>query len=99
MKVHKMDHFVLTVEDSERACEFYSGVLGMKVLSFGEGRKALSFGEYKINLHEAVKEFTPNALMPTPGSIDVCLLTETPLDNVIQHLIDHGVPVIEGPVL
>jgi catechol 2,3-dioxygenase-like lactoylglutathione lyase family enzyme len=34
----------------------------------------------------------------TPGSADLCLLTETPLDDVIRHLGNCGVPALEGPV-
>ena len=47
---------------------------------------ALSFGDQKINLHEFGKEFSPHAAFPTPGSADLCLITETPLDQVQLHL-------------
>ena len=40
MKIDWLDHFVLTVKDISVTCEFYSNVLGMNVISFGEGRKA-----------------------------------------------------------
>jgi len=54
--------------------------------TFQGDRKALSFGEQKINLHEAGKEFEPKAKSPTPGSADLCLITKTPLTNVAAHL-------------
>lgn len=44
--------------------DFYSRVLGMSVVSFGQGRKALVFGRQKINLHQIGKEFEPKAKVP-----------------------------------
>jgi len=67
-------------------------------VTFGQGRKALSFGAQKFNLHQAGKEFEPKAAKPTPGSIDLCLITSAPLPEVIGHLVACGVKVEEGPV-
>jgi catechol 2,3-dioxygenase-like lactoylglutathione lyase family enzyme len=58
-----LDHLVLTVKDVDAACRFYSQVLGMNVVTFGEGRKALVFGSQKINLHQQGQEF----LKSNPG--------------------------------
>ena len=41
MKVERLDHLVLTVADVEASCAFYARVLGMEVITFGQGRKAL----------------------------------------------------------
>ncbi|MFW5453317.1 VOC family protein [Thioalkalivibrio sulfidiphilus] len=93
-----LDHLVLTVADIETTCDFYRRVLGMEVVSFGAGRRALSFGTQKINLHQAGQEFEPKAHRPTPGSADLCLLIDTPLETAIRHLERCGVNVLEGPV-
>jgi catechol 2,3-dioxygenase-like lactoylglutathione lyase family enzyme len=98
MKIDSIDHIVLTVRDINATCEFYSRVLGMQVNVFGEGRKALSFGNQKINLHEAGKEFEPKADKPMPGSADICFITCTPLEQVIAHIRSCEVDIIEGPV-
>ncbi|EIJ78092.1 Glyoxalase/bleomycin resistance protein/dioxygenase [Bacillus methanolicus PB1] len=98
MKIIRLDHFVMTVKDIETTCQFYSEILGMEVVAFGNGRIALQFGHQKINLHQVGKEFEPKALKPTPGSIDVCLITETPIENVIEHLKRKKVDIEEGPV-
>jgi catechol 2,3-dioxygenase-like lactoylglutathione lyase family enzyme len=98
MKIDRLDHLVLTVKSIDRTCEFYANVLGMEVVTFGEGRKALAFGTQKINLHETGKEFEPRAQHPTPGSADLCFITSTPLADVIKHLHHHGVEIIEGPL-
>ena len=70
----------------------------MEVVTFGEGRKALHFGEQKINLHERGKAFEPKARTPTPGSADLCFVTRTSLQEVMRHLVACGVVVLEGPV-
>jgi catechol 2,3-dioxygenase-like lactoylglutathione lyase family enzyme len=98
MEIERFDHLVLTVRDIAATCDFYSQVLGMRVISFGGDRKALQFGQQKINLHEHGKEFEPKALVPTPGSADLCLLTRVPLAQVIQYIRSCGVQIIEGPV-
>uniref|UniRef100_A0A8C2B5Z1 Glyoxalase domain-containing protein 5 n=1 Tax=Cyprinus carpio TaxID=7962 RepID=A0A8C2B5Z1_CYPCA len=86
MNISHLDHLVLTVRDLNRTTHFYSKVLGMEVVTFKGDRKALSFGEQKLNLHQAGKEFEPKAKTPTPGSADLCLITKTPLTTVAAHL-------------
>ena len=97
MKIDRIDHLVLTVIDINATVRFYQTILGMEKLSF-KGRTALGFGEQKINLHEQGREFNPMADLPTPGSADICLITETPLLEAMQHVQNHGVEIIEGPV-
>ena len=98
MQISRIDHIVLTVADIDATCEFYSRALNMQVLTFGAGRIALSFGQQKINLHQAGKEFEPKAMRPTPGSADFCMITETPISQVMLHLQACGVDLLEGPV-
>jgi len=98
MRIDRIYHFVLTVTDIRATCDFYSRVLGMSAVTFGQGRKALLFGRQKINLHEVGKEFEPKANVPTAGSADFCLITQTPINDVITHLEASGVKVAEGPV-
>ena len=96
--VRAIDHFVLTCADVDATIAFYERVLGMTAETFAGGRRALSFGGQKINLHQAGAEFTPRARVPTPGSGDFCLLSDTPVEEVARHLESEGVAVIEGPV-
>ncbi len=98
MRIDRIDHFVLTVASIQATCDFYSRVLGMSVVTFAQGRKALAFGCQKINLHEVGKEFEPKANVPTAGSADFCLITEMPIEEVVKHLEVCGVSVAEGPV-
>lgn len=94
----RLDHLVLTVVDIERTCAFYAKVLGMRVVSFGQDRKALLFGSQKINLHQQGYELEPRAAHPVPGSGDLCFVASVPLPEVIAHLRTCGVEILEGPV-
>ena len=98
--IASLDHLVLTVASIDAAVAFYRDGLGMELRSFGERgeRKALHFGAHKINLHERGRELEPRALHPTPGSADLCFLTEEPLEAVAERLQGLGHPVIKGPV-
>lgn len=96
--IDRVDHLVLTVTDVEATCRFYEKVLGMKAHTFGDGRRALHFGQQKINLHQTGQELEPKALHPVPGSADLCLITMIPLEQVIRHIADCGVALLEGPV-
>lgn len=96
--IHHLDHLVLTTADEKACIDFYAGLLGMTLVSFGEGRKAFSFGQQKINLHIKGSEFEPKAHLPVPGSLDLCFIADRPLDDVISLLQREGVKIIEGPV-
>lgn len=93
-----IDHFVLTCADVDATLEFYTRVLGMTAETFAGGRRALSFGNQKINLHQAGAEFEPRARVATAGSGDFCLLSDVPVAEVARHLATEGVTIIEGPV-
>ena len=96
--ITSLDHLVLTVRDLAATVAFYRDGLGMELRSFGDGRRALHFGQQKINLHLQGHEFEPKAQQPTPGAADLCFLTDQPLEAVTDRLGALGHAVIEGPV-
>lgn len=98
MKIETIDHVVFTVRDINATCEFYSKVLGMEVVTFGGGRKALAFGSQKINLQQLGRESTLIAEKPTPGSADICFVTSVPVSEIISHLNSCGVRLVGGPM-
>jgi len=95
--VEQLDHIVLTVANIHATTDFYTEVLGMDIATFN-GRTALKFGDQKINLHQRGHEFDPKAARPTPGSADLCFVTLTPLEEVMEYLNTLKVHVEEGPV-
>lgn len=98
MRVDRLDHLVLTVADIDTTIDFYTRILGMRAITFGEGRHALRFGRSKINLHQSGKEFEPRAANATPGSADICLISPDAPVVVAAELRDAGVAIVEGPV-
>jgi catechol 2,3-dioxygenase-like lactoylglutathione lyase family enzyme len=98
MLVNRFDHVVLTVASIDATVDFYTRVLGMTAVTFGDGRTALRFGDSKINLHQAGHEFEPKARHPAPGSMDLCFIVDDPIEDALAQLAAAGVAVEEGPV-
>lgn len=96
--INRLDHLVLTTACEEASTFFYVHVLGMRLQTFGDGRKAFMFGNQKINLHLQGKEFEPKALKPMPGSLDLCFITSRPLEECIDTFREHNIKIAEGPV-
>lgn len=97
MKLTGIDHFVLTTEDVEASCAFYEN-LGAEVVTFGDDRRAIRFGEQKVNLHPVDNDIDLVAAEPTPGGGDFCLITETAIEEIERQLHTRDIEVIEGPV-
>ena len=93
--ISHIDHVVLTVADIERSVAFYQRVLRMEPVTFAGGRRALAFGQQKINLQTLGQEPRNRAAV---GSGDLCLITTWPLAEVLAQLAAEGVPLLEGPV-
>src|SRR5918994_3849826 len=90
--IRGLDHLVLTVRDPDATVRFYVEGLGMELREFDEGRKGLHFGSQKIHLHLAGHEFEPKAARATPGSADLCFLTERPLAEIGERPETLGLP-------
>lgn len=98
MRLERLDHVVLTVRDVGATVAFYERALGMRSFTFDGGtRTALAFGRQKLNLHELGREHLPNAREARPGSADLCLLTDTPIEEMVEHLRTQGVEIELGP--
>jgi len=99
MKIERIDHIVLTVQNIDKTIQFYTDILGMNLIVFGDNRKALTFGNQKINLHEKGKEFEPKASAPTCGSADICFIVSTEIDIIKKELEAKNIKIVEGIVL
>ena len=98
MNIKSIDHIVLTVKDIDVTCDFYSNILNMTIIDLGKGRKALSFGNQKINLHKLGNEIEPKANNPTSGSADICFISDTKIEELLKELRNKGIASVEGPV-
>lgn len=90
MKVKRIDHIVLTVQDIDRTAHWYHNVFGMDIVIMNDGRKALEFGadgaRQRIHLHRTGHEIEPHAKHPTLGSADVCLVANVPMSQLLEEL-------------
>jgi catechol 2,3-dioxygenase-like lactoylglutathione lyase family enzyme len=96
-KILNLDHLVLTVANVPATTEFYAKTLNFEV-DESNGRWALKFGNQKINLHQSDHTFDPKAAHPTPGSGDLCFITEASPEETITHLKSLDIAIEEGPV-
>jgi catechol 2,3-dioxygenase-like lactoylglutathione lyase family enzyme/uncharacterized protein YndB with AHSA1/START domain len=98
IRISHIDHIVLTVKDINETCRFYHDILGAEIITFGVDRKALKFGSQKINLHRQDGNYSPTAASPVFGSADMCLISYTGINKVIEQLKHKNIDIIAGPV-
>lgn len=96
MRASAIDHIVLCVSDVTTARRFYERALGMEPREERPGKWSLHFGANKISLQD-VRDAPAIARGTTPGSGNFCVLTDTPMDEVVAHLRREGVIIIDGP--
>ncbi len=99
--VDRLDHIVLNVKDVEIAASWYQRVLGMEREEFGaDNRTALKFGGQKLNLrpHDADKGTWATGVIDTPGAADLCFVSAVGSEDVMEHLENCGIKIVNGPV-
>lgn len=93
--ISHFDHIVITVTDIEQSVSFYESILLMTPVTFSNGRRAMKFGNQKINLQLLGQETRNKA---GAGSADICLISNWTTAKVIAHLQDKNIRILEGPV-
>ena len=93
-----IDHFVLTVRNIEKSVRFYRDTLDCPIITFGDNRFAVQIGSSKINLHQADSPIVPHASVPTSGSADFCLLTDSSVGEIQNYLLSQNIEIELGPV-
>jgi len=97
-KLDRIDHIVLNCSDPARTIAWYQKVLGMKAESYDESRTALVFGRQKFNVRPTLTTSWKTCAVDAPGSLDLCFITQSPPEAVIDHFRQCGVDGISGPV-
>lgn len=95
-----LDHCVIAVSDWARSTAFYRDVLGAQVVEQPHGRVAFRFGDQQLNVHgPGLDPDTLVARLPVrPGGSDLCFVWPGTLEQALEHLRGHEVPVEAGPV-
>ena len=96
MAISALDHIVLCVADVDATIAFYRRVLGLEAREERPGKWSLHFGAQKISLQDArsVPQIAKNTL---PGSGNFCLLSDTPIEQLIATLARERVAIVDGP--
>jgi catechol 2,3-dioxygenase-like lactoylglutathione lyase family enzyme len=104
LTVQALDHLVVQVSDVDASAKWYERVLGMRRQDVPPEpgkppRTAMRFGLQKINLRPiaASKEDWFTADHEAVGGEDLCFLTDSTPDQVVQHLRSEGVAIVTGP--
>lgn len=96
--IDSLDHAVLTCASVPGTIAWYVAHLGLRHVESADGRHALHFGAQKLNLHQAGREFSPRATVAKPGTVDICFITQTPVDSVLGYFQSAGLEIVEGVV-
>lgn len=51
-----------------------------------------------MNIHTLGKSYYPIAKNPSTGSLDICLISETPLEDIISFLNVRNISIELGPI-
>ena len=103
LSVEAFDHIVINVRDVETAARWYQRVLGMKREDKerrpGKMRTSVHFGRQKINLRpvSASHQDWFTGKQAVAGSDDLCFLTKSTPQQVVEHFKACGVAIEEGP--
>ncbi len=96
--IDRVDHIVLNCRHLETTVAWYQRVLGMKREEFGPGpHTALKFGNQKFNVRPTGTADWWSVEMDAPGALDLCFISPTPIDQILQHLRACGVAIAMGP--
>ncbi|MDG2284900.1 MAG: VOC family protein, partial [Alphaproteobacteria bacterium] len=91
--IDRIDHVVLNCQDVEATAVWYERVMGFEREEFfGPIRRiALKFGRAKINLRPVGTENWMTGAVETPGSLDLCFITEGGVAAVVERLEGEGI--------
>jgi len=104
MPVEGLDHVAITVADVEATLDWYERALGAARLNhdlFLSGVipiARLQVGGSCLSVHPASAPASPHAVVPTPGSADLCFRWAGPVADAVAALEAAGVAVEVGPV-
>ncbi len=96
--VDRLDHIVITCRELEITASWYQRVLGMEREDYGRNNRcALRFGGQKINLRPYGSEGWETADDAIPGCQDLCFVAAMQSGDIVDHLNQCGVAIVEGP--
>ncbi|AUJ31232.1 MAG: VOC family protein [Liquorilactobacillus nagelii] len=100
MKIKRVDHLVLTVNDVARAIRFYHEVFDMPIINFKDETEphCVRCGHQLLEFQTTSQPQQPAAATPTVSSAAFSIVTGDKLSDVCNHLESYYVPIIAGPI-
>lgn len=98
MNIRNIDHLTLTVSDIERSIRWYHEVFDLPIIEFDDGRQGVKVGKQKLNFQQSDTPHLPVANHPTIGAADFAIIATDPLANILSHLTNYAVEIVDGPV-
>lgn len=98
MNIRNIDHITLTVSDEERSVRWYHEVFDLPIVEFDNGRRGVKLGKQKINFQQSDAPHLPVAKHPLAGSADFAIIATDPLANILSHLTNYAVEIVDGPL-
>jgi catechol 2,3-dioxygenase-like lactoylglutathione lyase family enzyme len=93
MKVDRIGHLVLMVNDIDAICKFYTEVLGMEMEAYSMRRRTLKFGNQKLDIRQKGREFSQGTENLAPGTIDICFVVADPIEDIKKELESRNIPI------
>lgn len=97
--IKNIDHAAILVSDMDRALEFYSGVLGLKLIQDGRGaggqKKSFLGTDKKVLIALAEDKNRGAGKAPNPGGVDHIAFLVDDLEQSSRLLSEKGVKFIE----
>ncbi len=99
IQFHGIDHVVLQVTDLERTLHFYIEILGLAVERIIEDRQIYQVrcGRSLIDLH-VLPPGKKLADKDERGIGHLCLLVHGDIEEIVNYLTEHKVPITFGPI-
>ncbi|MEY2433664.1 MAG: hypothetical protein QOC92_3389 [Acidimicrobiaceae bacterium] len=93
-----IDHCVIAVSDWARSNAFYRDVLGAEVDQRDDSFGHYRFGDWQLNVHGPGFVGLNAELPVAPGGSDLCFVWPGPIEDAVDHLRQHSVEVVAGPL-
>lgn len=98
IEIAGVDHLVLNCADVPATAEWYRHAIGVAVETYDENLTALIIGRLRIRLRPTGVENWVTAEVESPGALDICFETNSPIAEVIAHWKTAGITLLEGPI-
>ena len=93
-----IDHCVIAVSNWQRSNDFYRDVLGAEVDQRDDWFGHYRFDGWQLNVHGPGFQGL-NAERPVgPGNSDLCFVWPGTIEEAVEHLDQHRVPIVAGPL-